>query len=51
MDDDGVLTELGGMQNYKFGILSTDIATGETKWKKSAYFYRDFIKAAKERER
>ncbi len=37
--------------NYKFGIMSTDIATGETKWKKSAYFYRDFIKAAKERER
>ena len=36
--------------NYKFGILSTDIATGETKWKKSAYFYRDFIKKAKERE-
>ena len=37
--------------NYKFGILSTDVATGETKWKKSAYFYRDFIKAAKEREK
>ena len=37
--------------NYKFGIMSTDVETGETKWKKSAYFYRDFIKAAKEREK
>jgi beta-glucosidase len=32
--------------HYKFGIMSTDFATGKTGWKKSAYFYRDFIKAA-----
>ncbi len=32
--------------NYKFGILKTNIGTGETTWKKSAYFYRDFIKKA-----
>jgi beta-glucosidase len=31
----------------KFGITSTDFETGETKWKKSAYFYRDFIKEHK----
>ena len=37
--------------NFKFGIMSTDFATGETKWKKSAYFYRDFIKAAMERSK
>ena len=34
--------------NSKFGISATDFATGETKWKKSAYFYRDFIKKVKE---
>ena len=37
--------------NFKFGIMSTNFATGETKWKKSAYFYRDFIKAARERSK
>lgn len=31
--------------NFKFGILSTDPKTFDTKWKKSAYFYRDFIAA------
>lgn len=41
--------EWSGGYNMKFGIMSTDFATGETKWKKSAYFYRDFIKAAAER--
>jgi beta-glucosidase len=41
--------EWSGGYNMKFGITSTDFATGETKWKKSAYFYRDFIKAAAER--
>ena len=35
--------------NFKFGIASTDFSTGKTTWKKSAYFYRDFIKAARER--
>ncbi len=34
--------------NYKFGIISTDFDTGETKWKKSAYFYRNFIKSVKQ---
>jgi beta-glucosidase len=34
--------------NFKFGIATTDFATGQTNWKKSAYFYRDFIKAARE---
>ena len=33
--------------NFRFGIASTDFATGETKWKESAYFYRDFIKKVK----
>ena len=31
--------------NFKFGILSTDPKTFDTRWKKSAYFYRDFIAA------
>ena len=43
--------EWSGGYNMKFGITSTDFATGETKWKKSAHFYRDFIKAAREREK
>lgn len=30
--------------NFKFGIIHTDFDTLETKWKKSAYMYRDFIK-------
>ncbi len=33
--------------NFKFGIQSTDPITFDTKWKKSAYFYRDFIAAHK----
>ncbi|MBE6653778.1 MAG: glycosyl hydrolase family protein [Ruminococcaceae bacterium] len=37
--------------NFKFGIMSTDFATGNVTWKKSAYFYRDFIKAAIERSK
>ena len=40
--------EWSAAYNFKFGISTTDFATGETKWKKSAYFYRDFIKAARE---
>ncbi len=40
--------EWSGGYEMKFGILSTDFATGETKWKKSAYFYRDFIRKARE---
>ena len=37
--------------NFKFGIMSTDFATCNVTWKKSAYFYRDFIKAAIERSK
>ena len=33
--------------HYKFGIAKTDFATQDVTWKKSAYFYRDFIKAHK----
>ena len=40
--------EWSAAYNFKFGISTTDFATGETKWKKSAYFYRDFIKTARE---
>ena len=39
--------EWSAASNFKFGITTTDFATGETKWKKSAYFYRDFIKKVK----
>ncbi len=39
--------EWSAASNFKFGIAATDFATGETKWKKSAYFYRDFIKKVK----
>ena len=40
--------EWSAAYNFKFGIATTDFATGETKWKRSAYFYRDFIKKARE---
>ncbi len=39
--------EWSAAYNFKFGIATTNFATGETKWKKSAYFYRDFIRRAK----
>ncbi len=39
--------EWSAAYNFKFGIATTDFETGETKWKKSAYFYRDFIRRAK----
>lgn len=39
--------EWSAASNFKFGLAQTDFATGETKWKKSAYFYRDFIKKVK----
>ena len=29
----------------KYGLLHTNFKTYETEWKKSAYFYRDFIKS------
>ena len=32
--------------NFKFGIMSCD-REGNTAWKKSAHFYKDFIKAHK----
>ncbi len=41
--------EWSAAYNYKFGIQATNIMTGETTWKKSAYFYRDFIRAAREK--
>ena len=31
----------------KYGLIHTNFRTYETKWKKSAYFYRDFIKEHK----
>ena len=40
--------EWSAAYNFKFGIATTDFATGETKWKKSAYFYRDFIQKVRE---
>ena len=40
--------EWSAAYNFKFGIAHTDFATGKTTWKKSAYFYRDFIKSARE---
>ena len=40
--------EWSAAYNFKFGIATTNFATGEIKWKKSAYFYRDFIKKARE---
>lgn len=33
--------------NFKFGIQSTDPITKDTTWKKSAYFYKDFIEKNK----
>ena len=40
--------EWSAAYNFKFGIMSTDFETGEVKWKKSAHFYRDHIRKAKE---
>ena len=40
--------EWSAASNFKFGIATTDFATGETTWKKSAYFYRDFIRKVKQ---
>ena len=40
--------EWSAASNFKFGIATTDFATGETKWKQSAYFYRDFIRKVKQ---
>jgi beta-glucosidase len=37
--------------NFKFGIMSTDFSKGTVSWKKSAHFYRDFIKTAAERNK
>ena len=39
--------EWSAAYNFKFGIAHTNFETGETTWKKSAYFYRDFIKKAR----
>jgi len=39
--------EWSAAYNFKFGIMHTDFATGKTTWKKSAYFYRDFIRNAR----
>lgn len=39
--------EWSAAYNFKFGIIKTDFNTFERKWKKSAYWYRDFIKKAK----
>lgn len=39
--------EWSAAYNYKFGIQKTDFETGETTWKKSAYFYRDFVRKAR----
>ena len=33
--------------NYKFGIATTDPATGAVRWKRSAYTYRDLIRDAR----
>ena len=34
---------------YKYGLLHTDFETMRRTWKKSAYWYRDYIKAALKR--
>lgn len=34
--------------NIKYGLIHTDFKTFKTEWKKSAYFYRDFIKSHKQ---
>ncbi len=39
--------EWSAAYNFKFGIMHTDFSTGKTKWKKSACFYRDFIRNAR----
>lgn len=41
--------EWSAAYNFKFGITSLDMATGNTEWKKSAYFYRDLIREIKGR--
>lgn len=42
--------EWSAAYNFKFGIAKTNFETGETTWKKSAYFYRDFIRSVKEKQ-
>ncbi len=42
--------EWSAAYNFKFGIAATNFETGETNWKKSAYFYRDFIRQAREKD-
>ncbi len=39
--------EWSAAYNFKFGIATTNFDTGETTWKKSAHFYRDFIQRIK----
>lgn len=39
--------EWSAAYNYRFGIQSLNRETLETTWKKSAYFYRDFIRRAR----
>ncbi len=39
--------EWSAAYNFKFGIATTNFDTGETTWKKSAHFYRDFIRRIK----
>lgn len=39
--------EWSAAYNFKFGIASMDMDTGNTEWKKSAYFYRDLIREIK----
>lgn len=39
--------EWSAAYNYKFGIGKTNFETGDVAWKRSAYFYRDFIRRAR----
>ncbi len=39
--------EWSAAYNFRFGIAATDFQTGKTTWKRSAYFYRDFIRNAR----
>ena len=39
--------EWGGGSRMKFGIMKTDFSNGDVTWKKSAYWYRDFIEKVK----
>jgi len=39
--------EWSAAYNFKFGISAMDFSTGDMNWKKSAYFYRDFIRNAR----